>query len=111
MTAGPMNYLAAFDRPVSLPDGSGGTENGWSEAFRTFAAFMFLRGGETVQAARLTGRQPVVVTIRNSVDAREVTSDWRMRDVRTGTVYNVRTAIPSDDRAMIELACESGVAP
>jgi SPP1 family predicted phage head-tail adaptor len=111
MAAGEFNYRVAFDAPVTLPDGSGGTENGWSEAFQAYAAFMFLRGGETVQAARLTGRQPVVVTIYNTAEARQVTTDWRMRDTRAGTVYNVRTVIPSDDRAHLELTCESGVAP
>ena len=105
-----MFSAVAFDRPTAAADGSGGTEIGWTEMHACRAAFLWLRGGETVQAARLTGRQPVVVTIWNCAAAREITPDWRMRDARSGTVYNVRTIVPSDDRATLELTCESGVA-
>lgn len=109
--SGDMTFLMTFDKPTSAADGLGGTESGWAEQFTAWAEVRFLRGGETVQAARLTGRQPAVVTIRDSAAAREITADWRMRDARAGTVYNVRTIVPSDDRATLELTCESGVAP
>lgn len=106
-----MAYAVAFDAPVSSADGFGGTEAGWAEQFNCRAAMRFLRGGETVQAARLTGRQPVVVTIWTSQAARNVTTDWRMRDTRSDVVYNIRSIIPSGDRSTLELTCESGVAP
>jgi SPP1 family predicted phage head-tail adaptor len=108
--AGQLDYMVAFDRPTSLSDGAGGTEIGWTEVFSCWAGVVYLRGTESVMAARLSGRQPVVVTIRNCTNAQLVTHDWRMRDLRSSTIYNVRTAIPSDDRAFIELTCESGVA-
>jgi SPP1 family predicted phage head-tail adaptor len=110
MTAGTLYERVAFDMPTQFPDGLGGTEEGWSEQFTAFANFKYLRGTETVMAARLTGRQPVVVTIRQSDAARLVTTDWRMRDARRGTVYNVRGVTPTDDRAYLEILCESGVA-
>lgn len=106
-----MQHSVAFDAPTSAPDGSGGTEAGWTEMHACRAAFRWLRGGEAVQAARLTGRQPVVAAIWTCAAARAITPDWRMRDTRSGTVYNVRTIVPSDDRSMLELTCESGVAP
>jgi head-tail adaptor len=52
----------------------------------------------------------MVATILASSDSRAVTPAWRLRDAREGTIWNVRAVIPSDDRAFIELTCESGVA-
>lgn len=104
----------AFDAPTQTPDGSGGTDAGWTAvgtgSYACAAHFRYLRGGETVQAARLVGRQPVVVAIWNCAEGLAITPAWRMRDLRTGVVYNVRSIVPSDDRAMLELLCESGVA-
>ena len=100
----------AFDAPVSAPDGYGGTETQWQEQFTDRVHFRYLRGGETVQAARLEGKQPVVVTIRAHSKSLAVTSDYRMRDLRRGTAYNIRTVIPSEDRRYIEITAESGVA-
>lgn len=100
----------AFDAPTQTADGSGGTDAGWAEAHACRAKFRYLRGGEAVMAARLQGKQPVLVTIWNCADARAITPAYRMRDVRTGAVYNVRSIVPTDDRAELDLLCESGVA-
>lgn len=100
----------AFDAPVTVDDGYGGTDTQWQEKFTTRANFKYLRGGETVQAARLEGRQPVVVMIRAHSKSLAVTPAYRMRDVRRGTMYNVRSIVPSDDRMYVEITVESGVA-
>jgi head-tail adaptor len=108
--AGTLIELMAFEAPVSSADGHGGTLTGWEEQFRTRASLRNLRGGETVQASRLRGVQPVVLTIRAQSAASAVTPSWRVRDVREGTVYNVRAIVRSDDRAFYEITAESGVA-
>lgn len=100
----------AFDEPVSQPDGQGGAEEGWVERYDCRAHFLYLRGGEVVQAARLEGRQPVVATIRASTGALAIGTGWRMRDVRRSEEYNIRSIVPSDDRKFLELTCEKGVA-
>lgn len=99
----------AFDELVGTPDGSGGEVLDWVERFTSRAHYRFLRGSEAVVAARLQGKQPVVVTVRSNEKTRAITPEWRMRDARSDTVYNIRTAIPTDDRLYIELTCESGV--
>lgn len=99
----------AFDALAGVPDGSGGEEQDWAEQFTTRAHFRYLRGSEAVIAARLQGKQPVVVTVRANSSTRAITPEWQMRDTRRGTAYNIRTAVPSDDRLFIELTCESGV--
>lgn len=113
MKASDMYYRVFFDAPSEAPDGYGGVEIGWDtdNAVEAYANFRFLRGGEAVQAARLSGKQPAVVTIHNFADARQITSDWRMRDARSGKVYQVRTdPIMTDDRRFLEVTVESGVA-
>lgn len=124
MHAGKLDKLVAFDKPLREPDGHGGIVEGWQEAILAVeaqASFRYLRGGETVQAARLEGRQPVAVTIYNCADARLIDETWRMRDLRegdwasgdvwTGPIYNVRLrGVVSDDRRWIEILVESGVA-
>ena len=123
MKSSDLYYRVAFDAPAENPDGYGGVEIGWDtqNAIEARAHFRFLRGGETVQAARLEGKQPVVVTIPNSAAARAITSAWRMRDVNAGTLtsgddwdgpsYQVRTApVMTDDRHWLEIMVESGVA-
>lgn len=115
MHAAKLHERVVFDMPISTPDGSGGTESSWSDegsgSVICWANFRYLRGGETVQAARLSGIQPVIVTIRTSTQARLITAAWRMRDLRTSKIYNVRTdPVLTDDRAMLEILCESGVA-
>lgn len=109
MTAtGKMTYLASFDAPVAASNGQGGTINAWAEQFTVWAAALFLRGGETVQAARLAGRQPVVVTVRRSAHTASIRLNWRMRI--SGVEYNIRAIVPTDDRAFYEITAESGVA-
>ncbi|WP_074939767.1 phage head completion protein [Roseovarius indicus] len=97
-----------FDRPTF---DAHGVQTGWSEGvYSSRAHFRYLRGSESVMAARLDGKQPVVATIRRSAVAETINSEWVMRDVRRGTTYNIRTVVPSDDRRFLEITAESGVA-
>lgn len=107
--AGKLVESVAFYALTETPDGSGGMVKDWAKQFSTRAHFKYLRGGESVIAARLSGTQPVVVTIRTHSAARQITPEWQMRDTRRGTIYNIRTVIPSDNRQYLELTCESGV--
>jgi hypothetical protein len=112
----------AFDAPAPSADGSGGYENGWSERIaKTAAHILYLRGGENVQAARLQGRQPVVVTVYANPETRQITTDWRCRDLRrervdadTGQLvaggYNIRAIVETSDRRFLEITAETGVA-
>jgi SPP1 family predicted phage head-tail adaptor len=113
MAIGKLNRRVSFDAPAEIPDGHGGIETGWAspdDALTVWANFRYLRGGETVQAARLEGRQPIVVTVRTSSATRVITEAWRMRD-RDGLEYNIRSGpVPTDNRAYLEFTVEGGVA-
>ncbi|KZL04545.1 Phage head-tail joining protein [Pseudovibrio axinellae] len=103
-----MLEVVAFEALVSSPDGYGNKTAGYETQFEVRAHFRYLRGGESVIGARLEGIQPVVVTIWRSPDTEAIQTSWRMKDLITGTVYAVRTKVPSDDHLCFELTCESG---
>jgi head-tail adaptor len=112
LTVARLHERVAFDALVRGSDGYGGEKLGWADpaaAFKTVARFRYLRGGETVQAARLRGRQPVVATIRNCAAARAITTEHRMRDLVTGKEFNIRAIIETEDRRYLEITAESGV--
>lgn len=112
MQGGPLHERVAFEAYTSTDDGYGGQVQAWAEVFQTRARFQYLRGGESVQASRLAGNQVIVATIRNSSAAALVNTEYRMRDVRSGKVYNVRNVEPNKDqpRQYIDVMAESGVA-
>lgn len=110
MTAGAKYHAVALDAPSNADDGYGGTADGWTEQFTARAGIMYLKGGETVQAARLTGTQTAIITLRASAASAAVKTTWRLRDTRLSRVYNVREVKLTDDRKFYELLCESGVA-
>lgn len=110
MKAGSLYHLFAFDARDAVSDGAGNTQGAFVEQFQCNAGRLVLRGGETVMAARLEGRQPVILSVRAETRTNRITSDWRARDVRTGEVFNIRSIQPSEKRDAIELLCEAGVA-
>lgn len=110
MNAGDLTFSIALDAPTETPNGQGGILQGWAQRYTCAAHVRFLRGSEAVISARLAGRQPVVITVRNCAAARACAVDWRIRDMRSGTVYNVKAApVPSQNRAWLEILAESGV--
>lgn len=98
-----------FSTITEVPDPHGGFELVLTD-FTVRANIRYLRGGETVQAARLTGKQPVVVTVRRSSQTAVLTTDSQMKDARTGTEYQIRAIVPTEDRQFMEITAESGVA-
>lgn len=114
MNAGRLTERVAFDQRVEVnpdaPRDYGNTVGGWEERYSCAAQFIHLRGGETVLAARLAGRHTQVVRVRASSFTRALTPEWQVRDVRAGTVFNIRDVTRSPDRAWVDLLCESGVA-
>lgn len=72
------------------------TEGGFTRA----AAFVFPalgRAGEVLQA-RLTGVQPVTLTVWDDAEVRtvgETESEWRAVDTRTGKKYEIKSNTPA----------------
>lgn len=109
-SAGDLDYRAEFALRETIDDDMGGTRDEWVTQFIDYVAVKHLRGGESVMQARLSSRNPVVVTIRNSARARLIDSEWQvtLRD-RTGItkVYAVREdPRPGEDSAFLEMLAE-----
>lgn len=101
----------AFDKREDVDDGYGNTVAGeFQEQFEAAAEFRPRGGSEAVVAARLEGRNIFGVYIRSSIQARQITTDWRMRDTRRGTVYAIDAVDAITDPAWVYLTVESGVA-
>ena len=108
--AGKRDNLIAFEKRTEVDDGYGNTVAGDFEfQFEQYAEVIFLKGGESVIAARLESRQPAVISVLASVQMQAVTNDWRARDTRSETLFNIRSITQTPNRAYFELLCETGV--
>lgn len=110
MKPGKLTEGFAFDAPSDNPDGHGGIETGWDEQFTRRCEVIYQRGSEAVEAARLSGKSIYKLRLRSDTKTRTITTDWRARDARRGTEYNIREADAITDRAWVYLVIESGVA-
>ncbi|ALJ98223.1 phage head-tail adaptor [Brucella inopinata BO1] len=110
-SAGSLYYKVALLKREDVDDGMGNTVGQeWVEQFQTRAEFIHLRGGEAVIAGRLQGKHTQVIRVRNSSNTRLISTDWMLRDVRTGKSFNIRDIEHEVNRQFIALTCESGVA-
>lgn len=114
--AGELRSKVAFAVRKDVDDGKGNPQaTAFVPAFECAAQVMPRFGGETVMAARLAGRQPVTIRVRQFSRTRGVTTDWRVTDVRSAVAYNIRSIVdPFEGGAgrgvWLDMLCESGVA-
>lgn len=101
-----------IQRHSGTDDGRGNVTGPWTDRFSTPAAILFNRGGEGVLAARLTARQPAILTIPNTSDARGILPSDRAVNSRTGEVFNIRERPREsrNSRGFLEMLVEAGVA-
>lgn len=96
----------AFDAPTGGTDAFGGETEAWTEQHVCAAQWIYQKGSETVEAARLAGRQMFKLKVRSSTATRAVTTDYRLRDVRRGTTWNIRECDAITDRQWVFLVVE-----
>lgn len=108
--SGALRELFAFDKRLEISDGAGNTVADWAEQFQCAARRESLKGGETVMASRLEGRQPYIVTIRYTASSGLVTHDWRARDARSNAEYSIKTAVARPRKDYIDLIIVEGPA-
>lgn len=110
MSGGDFFEAVVFERAQFEDDGFGGRVQTWVERHACRASISYHRGDEDVEHGRLRGSLIFKVRIRSCRRAREITPEDRMRDVRRGTVYNLRQVDAVSDRAHVWIIAESGVA-
>lgn len=109
---GALDHRATFQRSVQSRDEDGQLIQGWHDEATVWASVRYLRGGESVMAARMQSRTPAILTIRSSGKARQVTSEWRVqtRD-RSGTerLFEVKEdPRPTEGGGFLEMLVEAG---
>ncbi|NTF07182.1 head-tail adaptor protein [Agrobacterium rubi] len=109
-SAGDLFHSVAFDKRVEQSDGAGNTKGSWQEQFQRRAGYINVRGGEAVMADRLEGQRTQVIFVRACSQSKTITPEWRVRDTRTGVIYNVREVTATIDRLWIDILVQSGVA-
>jgi head-tail adaptor len=82
----------------------------WQDLFTAWGGIQFMRGGEAVLAARLNARQPAILTIRNSAQARGILPSDRAVNANTGEIFNIREnpREAKDNRDFLEMLVEAG---
>ena len=105
-----LDHRAEFSLRESIEDDMGGTRAEWVLQFVEWAGVKYLRGTEAVMEARLASRNPMIVTVRNSARARQITSEWQveLRD-RTGIrkTYQIKEdPRPSEASGFLEMLAE-----
>lgn len=121
--AGDLTSRLAFDSQAGVDDGLGGKTVAWSEQFQRSAKIIYQSGNEAVQAARLAGRSIYKVKLRNDSGTRQISTNWRARDVRhglpsgvsgdvlPGARYNIKEVDALTDRTWVWLVIEGDVTP
>ena len=73
----------------------------------------YLRGSESAVTARLEGRQPANITVREAPETLAITGAWRAVivqgfRVRAGDVFNITSAAPARERGFVTILGVAG---
>lgn len=88
------------------------TTGDWEAQFTRRAYIGPMKGGETVIAQRLEGRQPAVIVLRHDAETKTITNDWRAIEIRhdgsevTYAIHDVRDM--ENRRKHVTLLCAAG---
>lgn len=107
---GDLRARMTFAERQAVSDGYGNEVGAFVDQFTVWARIMPLRAGEDVMAGRLTGTQPVIITVRQTEATRRIAAEWRATDARTGLVYAI-TGPPTDPdnrRAWLDIVAATG---
>lgn len=111
--SGRLRERFTIQRDMATSDWSGHSgEPDWRDVIGPiWGGIQFMRGGEAVMSARLTARQPAILTIRNSSQARGILPSDRAKNARTGEMFNIREQprVSRDNRGFLEVLVESGM--
>lgn len=109
--SGHLKHSITLQKQTVIDDGYGNRRGTFANQFTVKARIEPRLGGESVLAARLTGKNLANITVRSSTNTRMIEPEWRVVDTRTGDFWNIRSVIDPDDRRMfVEMLCEQGVA-
>lgn len=108
---GDLRDRVAIERRSTTRNEAGGIEDGWSNLIEAIPAKInATRGGEAVQALRLSGTSPYDVTIRLTRETETITAGDRLINTRTGETMNIRWAgsLETARKSWVVLSCIAG---
>jgi head-tail adaptor len=110
VTIGQLRERVAFQVREFVDDEMGNPQSGeFTDVYECAARIVPKLGGETVLASRLTGTQPMLITVRKCRALDDLGTDWRLRDVRTGVVYDIKSiSNPDEQKKYLEMLAVSG---
>lgn len=97
--AGALRERLHFQKRGDGDDGMGASMPGAGDFVTVFTAAAAMKprtGGEGVDAARLSGTQPFVVTVRNTSKTRDITIAWQLVDARDDSRVFAVVSPPAD---------------
>lgn len=116
MRAADLRDRVGFYQRAMTSDGYGNSQGDFPDEpeFTAAANIKPRLGGEQVLAGRLQGTNLANITVRSSYLTRQVGTDWKLKNERTGEVYNIRSIIDPEQAAgkqgmFLEMLCEEGV--
>ena len=105
---GRMKDALAFDKRSTIKDAFGGESEIYTEQFSQACELIHMSGSESVDSARLAGREVYKARLRSSEQLRAVTSaGWQVRDTRRGKTYNITSIDAVTDRAQVWIILEA----
>lgn len=109
--AGSLDARVRFDARGT--DANGDPLGEFEEGFTVWARVQYLRGSESAVSNRLEGKQPVLIDIRDSAQARSVTNAMRAvivagRGVIPGQVLNINAVAPGRELGFLNIMATAG---
>jgi head-tail adaptor len=103
-----MTHAGQLDRRVYLQQraetANGVRDGDWTTMVTRDARIQPLKGGETVQAERLAGRQPVIITVYRDSVTKTADNAWRAVDARDDSlIWDITSKIVTEDLVWVEL--------
>lgn len=100
-----------IERNLRIPNGGGGFTDVWEAILEDAPArIVVTRGGETVQALRLSGTTPVEITLRANAATSALSSSDRAVNARNGETYSIKWAgcLQEGRKSFVTLSCTAG---
>lgn len=112
MAAGRLREIVTIERRAGAADAYGNTLGAWETRITGEPAEIRpLRGGEDVQAQKLSANGLFEVTVRFSPRTSQILATDRLKNGRTGQAMNIRYIEQPDMRGkFLKIVCEYGVA-
>lgn len=97
-TAGALRERVHFQSRSMADDGFGQVlpAGEFETRFTVWASYLALRGSEAVQASRLQGKQPFIISVRRSSQTLQANEAWQLVDARDASKVFAITAPPTD---------------